>query len=226
MGDPEVVVPQMEEKTESYLPSLDFKKKLVGKSVLLTGGTGAVGSAVARKLLKCNLRKLVIFVRDRDNLDPKLASMLLNNEFPGVLFVENLDLREPQRIEQKFQSAMLRHFEGILDTVIICHGIVVEKGLINCTTPDFDQAMLVNVRSVMHLVSLSVPFLKVQKKSSITILTSAQGSKPDPKAPVMSVTSAMIHQLIKCAALETAYHGVRVNGVAAGPIISKARTNT
>jgi len=32
--------------------------------------------------------------------------------------------------------------------------------------------------------------------------------------------------LIKCAALETAYHGVRVNGVAAGTINSEARTNT
>ena len=86
--------------------------------------------------------------------------------------------------------------------------------------------MLVNVRSVMHLVSLAIPFLKVQPKSSITILTSAQGSKPDPKAPVMSIASAMVQQLIKCAALETAYHGVRVNGVAAGVINSDARTNS
>ena len=44
-------VPQIEEQTESYLPSLDFKSKLAGKSVLLTGATGAVGSEVVRKLL-------------------------------------------------------------------------------------------------------------------------------------------------------------------------------
>lgn len=121
---------------------------------------------------------------------------------------------------------MLKNFQGVIDTVFICHGIVVEKGLINCTIPAYDQTMLVNVRSVMHLVSLAVPFLKVQKKSSITILTSSQGNKPDPKAPVMSIASAMIQQLIKCAALETAYHGVRVNGVATGPILSQARTKT
>ena len=40
--------------------------------MLLTGATGAVGSAVARKLLKCGLRKLVLMVRDREDLDPKI----------------------------------------------------------------------------------------------------------------------------------------------------------
>ena len=139
-----------------------------------------------------------------------------------MLHVETLDLREPQRIEQKFQNAMMK-MGGILDTVILCHGVVVEKGLITCTIPAFDQTMLVNVRSMMHIVSLAIPFLKVQERSSITILTSSQGSKPDPKAPLMSIASAMVQQLIKCSALETAYHGVRVNGVAAGTIISNAR---
>ena len=87
---------------------------------------------------------------------------------------------------------MMRAFGGILDTVILCHGVVVEKGLVTCTIPNFDQSMLVNVRSMMHLVSLSVPFLKVQPKSSITILTSSQGLKPDPKSPVMSIGAAMV----------------------------------
>ena len=42
----------------------------------------------------------------------------------------------------------------------------------------------------------------------------------------MSIAAAMVQQLIKCSALETAYHGVRVNGVASGVIRSEARTNT
>ena len=186
------IVPQVEEQTEKYLPSLDFKRKLQGKSVLLTGATGAVGSAVAKKLLKCNLRKLVLFVRDRDGLDPKITALANDPSYKDIIYVEQVDFREPQRIEQKFSNMMIRAFGGIIDTVILCHGVVVEKGLITCTIPAFDQNMLVNVRSMMHLVSLAVPFLKVQPKSSITILTSNQANKPDPKAPVMSIASAMV----------------------------------
>jgi len=46
-------------------------------------------------------------------------------------------LREPQRIEQKFQNVMMR-LGGVLDTMILCHGVVVEKGLITSTIPIFD----------------------------------------------------------------------------------------
>jgi len=55
---------------------------------LLTGATGAVGSAVAKKLLKCAVRKLVLFVRDRDSLDPKIASLLNDPNYKDVLYVE------------------------------------------------------------------------------------------------------------------------------------------
>ena len=113
----------------------------------------------------------------------------------------------------------------------MCHGVVVEKGVITCTIPKYDQTMLVNVRSMMHIVSLAVPFLKKrssEKKegASITILTSAQGSKPDPKSPVMSTAAAMVQMLIKVTALETAFFNVRVNGVATGVINSDARMKT
>ena len=116
---------------------------------------------MARKLLKCNVRKLCLFVRDRDQLDEKIAALLNDPAYRDILFVEQIDFREPQRIEQKFSNSMIRCFQGVLDTVILCHGVVVEKGLITCTIPAFDQNMLVNVRSMMHLMSLAVPFLKV-----------------------------------------------------------------
>ena len=119
---------------------------------------------------------------------------------------------------------MARDLEGKLDCLICCHGVVVEKGIITCTIPNFDHTLLVNVRSTMHLISLATPFLKVQPKSSITVLTSEQGTRPDPKSPIMSTACAMVQMLVKCAALETAFHGIRVNGVAVGATVGNTRT--
>ena len=85
-----------------------------------------------------------------------------------------------------------------------------------------------NVRSNVHLMSLAFPFLKQNDKykgSSITVLTSSACNQADPRASVMSISSAMVKQLVQCSALEGAYHGIRVNAVAAGVTYTKARMN-
>jgi len=43
-------------------------------------------------------------------------------------------------------------------------------------------------------------------------------------ATVMSISSAMVQQLVKCSALEGAYHGIRVNAVATGVTNTNTRT--
>lgn len=162
-----------QEFLEKYHPSLKYLAKFENKNVLITGATGAVGSAVARKLIKQNCKMIVLFVRETDLLDDKIRADMDE----GIVRVETIDLREPQRIEQKFSHAIKTYFKGELDHVIMCHGVVVEKGVITCTIPKYDQTMLVNVRSMMHMVSLAVPFLKKTSaekgQTSITILTSA-----------------------------------------------------
>lgn len=62
-----------------------------------------MGSEVVRKLLDMpaeqSVRKLVLLVRDRDNLDPQIAQMTNQPQYKEKLHVEVIDLREPQRIE-------------------------------------------------------------------------------------------------------------------------------
>jgi NAD(P)-dependent dehydrogenase (short-subunit alcohol dehydrogenase family) len=80
---------------------------------------------------------------------------------------------------------------------------------------------------MMHLTSLSVPYLKKANplnSPSVTILTSSQGTSPDPESPLMSVSASMVQMMIKTVALETAYFGIRINGVAIG--VTKTATRT
>jgi hypothetical protein len=48
----------------------------------------------------------------------------------------------------------------------------------------------------------------------------------DPRATLMLISSAMIKQLIEFSALEGAYHGIRVNGVAVGVPNTRAQMAT
>lgn len=110
---------------------------------------------------------MALMVKDMDHA----RKLFRFGEDPDVKLID-CDVKQPHEITRKFQDAM-QFFEGSLDHVIICHGKVVTKGVTNCTIPNFDQTMLINVRSVMHITSMSIPYLKKSQGSpSITILTS------------------------------------------------------
>jgi hypothetical protein len=70
-----------------------------------------------------------MFVKDRQKLHKDIEAKA--NTPAGITryIVDVVDLSEPLRIEQKFTNAMKQHFNGKIDALIICHGVIVEKGL-------------------------------------------------------------------------------------------------
>jgi NADP-dependent 3-hydroxy acid dehydrogenase YdfG len=134
-----------------------------------------VGSAVCRRLIESNVGKLVMFVKDRQKLPKDIEAKTNTPAGVSKYIVDVVDLSEPLRIEQKFTNAMKQHFEGRIDALIVCHGVIVEKGLHGAqaaTIPDFDSSMGLNVRSILHIVSLTVPFMKNVGAGAISILSS------------------------------------------------------
>lgn len=73
------------------------------------------------------------------------------------------------------------------------------------------------------MISLATPFLKITK-GSVTVLSSTAGESPLPGSVIYSTSISMLNMLVKCAALETAFHGIRINAVAAGVTATNART--
>lgn len=82
--------------------------------------------------------------------------------------------------------------------------------------------MNLNVRPSFQLISLATPFLKITK-GSITVLSSSNGETPLPGSIILSTSMSMLNMLVKCSALETAFHGIRVNAVAPGVTNTAAR---
>lgn len=114
------------------------------------------------------------------------------------------------------------------------------ESIINTNIYQFDQSklfffltfkpdMIINVRSSLQLVSLASPIMKQNdreaktKDPNIVVLTSAGGVTPIPGSLTHCVGASMTNMMVQCAALETAYHGIRVNAVAPGITATAAR---
>jgi NAD(P)-dependent dehydrogenase (short-subunit alcohol dehydrogenase family) len=80
--------------------------------------------------------------------------------------------------------------------------------------------MDVNLRSVFHLMQLAVPHL-TKTKGNIVNISSVTGLRSFPGVLAYCVSKAGLDQLTRCAALELAPKGVRVNAVNPGVVVTE-----
>jgi len=132
-----------------------------------------------------------------------------------------LNLGEPYQIEKKFRQA-LALLDGRLDHLFLCHGLIKNESILETNMLEWDKLMNLNVRASFQISSLAVPFLKLHK-GTITVLSSNAGETPQPGSIIFSTSMAMLNMFVKTTALETSFHGVRINAVAPGVTISASR---
>lgn len=75
----------------------------------------------------------------------------------------------------------------------------------------------------MHILSVCMPFLRINPGGAVSVLSSSAGEKPWPGHAIYNSAMASLNMMVRCAALENAQFNVRINAVAPGFIRSFAR---
>ena len=132
----------------------------------------------------------------------------------GKLIFIISEFKYGKNITENFKEAML-FLKGRLDILICCHGKYFEGNITDTDVEEFDQNININVKSNFHLLSLSVPFLKITK-GNVVMISSVTSKIVEKGDFLQALSKNMVNSLIQNAALELASFGVRVNGVALG----------
>jgi len=82
-----------------------------------------------------------------------------------------------------------------------------------------------NLTSTFHLMNLCVPLLE-KKKGSIVNVSSVTGIRSFPNILAYCVSKAGVDHLTRCAALELAPKGIRVNAVNPGVVVTNCHLNS
>jgi NAD(P)-dependent dehydrogenase (short-subunit alcohol dehydrogenase family) len=115
-------------------------------------------------------------------------------------------------------AAALSAFGGIT-TIVNAAGIIGTGTIENTDDRAWDEMLDVNLRAPFRLMRAAIPHLK-QARGSIVNVSSVTGLRAFPGVLAYCVSKAGMDQLTRCAALEMAPHGVRVNAVNPGVTIS------
>jgi len=180
------------------------------KRVLVTGASSGIGRATAEVFLR-NGATVALAGRRRGALEEAAGGGT------GRAILVEADLTDQQQTEACVAEAVEKM--GGLDVLVNAAGIL-KSGSLEATSLElWDEMMNINVRSIFHLMRLAAPHLE-RSGGNIVNVSSVTGLRSFPGVLAYCVSKAAVDQLTRCAALELASKGVRVNAVNPGVVVS------
>ena len=187
-------------------------KRLANKVALVTGSTGGIGEATVRRFLQEGASVMAV---GRSTAKLKDLNERIGDE--ARLEVVVADATDEAATEAAV-AATIRHFGG-LDIVFANAGTEgALKPLDEMTADEFRETFETNVLGVWLCLKYAIPQLRENRSGSIIITASTAGLIGFPGLANYVSSKHGVIGLMKCAALETADFGVRVNAIAPGPI--------
>ncbi len=182
-----------------------------GKVALVTGATSGIGRATALRFAEAGARGALV-ARDREALTAVAA------EIKGWA-TEALEISADVTIEREAARAVGETIERFkrLDVLVNAAGGLSNGTIETTSLESWDEMMNVNLRAVFHLMQLAVPHL-AEHRGNIVNVSSVTGLRAFPGVLAYCVSKAGVDQLTRCAALELAAQGVRVNAVNPGVV--------
>ena len=142
---------------------------LSGKTVLITGAAGGIGSALVDVFDKKGSRLILVDV-DKKILDK------LSDKYKSVLKVYELDLLDPKEI-YVLGKRLEKDVES-LDVLINCAGTGVYKTVEDLRLEDWNKVINLDLTAVFLVTKESLPFLKKSNESVVVNVGSKCGIKP------------------------------------------------
>ena len=189
------------------------------KVAVVTGASSGIGRSTALCFADAGAA-VVLVARSKESLET-LAAEIESKGSQALVVSGDLMSRE---FSKKVADAALAKF-GQIDCLVNSAGGIT-AGSIKDTPPEDWQFLLdLNLTSVFQLMQACVPAL-VESKGAIVNISSVTGLRAFPGRLGYCVTKAAVDQLTRCAALELAADGVRVNAVNPGVVVTNLQRSS
>jgi NAD(P)-dependent dehydrogenase (short-subunit alcohol dehydrogenase family) len=195
------------------------QRRFTDRVMLVTGASSGIGRACALRLAAEGAR-IVAAGRRRDRLEAVAASI---RDGGGAAEVVAGDVRDEEVGAAWVRSARERF--GGLDGLVNAAGVIAPGGITETTPPEWDRLMDTNLRSLFLLTRAAAPEL-IARKGSVVNLSSVAGPRPYAGLLAYCVSKAAVDAFTRCVALDLAPHGVRVNAVNPGVVVTELHTVT
>src|SRR5437588_6458285 len=184
---------------------------LAGKVALVTGGSGAIGSACASELAS---QGAAVAVAYRDN--PEAAERVVSDAANAMAV--QMDVTEPSTVEEAFSC--VESELGSVAVLVTAAGGVRDRPMLRMRDADWEQILRVNLYGAFYCIRRALPGMVADGWGRIGGIGSLSGVLGNPGQTNYAAAKAGLVGLSRALAREVGRQGVTVNVVAPGLVDS------
>jgi NAD(P)-dependent dehydrogenase (short-subunit alcohol dehydrogenase family) len=186
--------------------------RLEGKAAIITGGDSGIGRAVALAFAREGADVLISYLEE--DADAKEALEAVEQAGKKGVAMSG-DIGE-ERHCQAIVSRAIKEFGNVDILVNNAAFQMTHESILEIPSEEIEVTFRTNIHSQFYLCKACIPHMK--PGASIINTTSVQAYQPSPELMAYAATKAAIANFTQSLAQEMAEQGIRVNGVAPGPV--------
>lgn len=189
---------------------------LTGKTAVVTGSTSGIGLGIARALAEGGANIVLNGFGNAEEIDD-LADDLRRHCNVGVSY-SGADMSDPDEIAEMIESAAAEF--GSVDILVNNAGIQHVAPVEDFPVEKWNTILAINLSSAFHTSRLCVSEMKQKRWGRIVNIASAHALVASPFKSAYVAAKHGIAGLTKTIALEVAEHGVTVNAICPGYVLT------
>ena len=190
--------------------------ELAGKTAIVTGSTSGIGLGIARSFAAAGMNVMLNGFGEPDEIEATRRGLAqdysINAGFSAA------DMSKPGEIARMIEDtrAAFGHIEVVVNNAGVQHVEAIE------TFPPakWDQIIAIDLSSAFHTIRAVVPEMKARKWGRIVNIASAHALVASPFKCAYVAAKHGLLGLTKTVALETAEHGITVNAICPGYVMT------
>lgn len=183
-------------------------------AALIYGGSGGMGSAIARRLAQDGVDCAICYRSNRDKAEQVAGEV----EALGVkTSLHAVNIADKAQIAQSFADAVAAH--GRVHTVMVTAGSDIEQPLLSeVTEAQWLEVVNADLNGFFYITQAALPHMKEKGGGSFVHMSSAGILRIPPRDVLSVAPKSAVEALIKYIAKEEGVNKIRANSVALGVI--------
>lgn len=190
------------------------------KTIIVTGASGGIGEAIAKKLAE-NEYRVILVARNKEKLE-KITKDINESSTQSASFYQ-VDIRKQEQVEHMVNDVKEKF--GSVYGYINNAGVMLESEVTKGDVASWDEMIDVNIKGVLYGTSLVVPGMIENESGHIINISSVSGHEVTKKSTVYSATKFAVRAISQGLEKELARTGVRITNISPGMVDTRLSHN-